>query len=85
MADSASLGLMRRAARILATGWYTCETLGVKLYGKTPSSRNERMSIMVRARRPINRLGRLGVLAVRRSAGHTAEYTLLPDGEEVLR
>ena len=40
------------------------------------------MSIMVRARRPINKLYRMGALAVRPDGRGTAEYTLLPDGGE---
>lgn len=85
MAASASRELMKRAADVLETGWYTCEKLGAALYGAPAQmSRTERMSIMVRARRPINRLYRLGVLAVRPGASGAAEYTLLPDGKEML-
>lgn len=85
MACSASLALMRRAARVLAEGWYTCETLGTALYGAPKPGRGGRMSIMVRARRPVNRLYRMGLLAVRPGMRGAAEYTLLPGGEEALR
>lgn len=78
------MGLMKRATDVLATGWYTCEQLGRALYGAPAPTRSGRMSIMVRARRPINKLYRMGVLAVRRGLGGAAEYTLLPDGREVL-
>lgn len=80
MAASASPELVRRAAEILATGWYTCESLGRALYGEPRPGKSGRMSIMVRARRPINRLYRMGMLAVRPNSRGTAEYTLL-DGE----
>ena len=39
---------------------------------------------MVKARRPLNKLGRLGVLASRTGPGKVAEYTLLPGWREVL-
>lgn len=84
MADSASMQLMRRAAQILDSGWYTCEQLGVALYGSPAQTRSGRMSVMVRARRPVNRLLKMGVLAVRPGANGAVEYTLLPDGKEVL-
>ena len=84
MADSASMQLMRRAAKILESGWYTCEQLGIALYGYPPQTRSGRMSIMVRARRPVNRLCRMGVLAARPGANGAVEYTLLPEGKEVL-
>lgn len=84
MADSASMELMRRAALVLETGWYSCHALGVALYGSPGRGRKERMSIMVRARRPLNKLGRLGVLAARAGPGRAAEYTVLPGWREVL-
>lgn len=80
MADSASPALLGRAAAVLATGWYSCEALGRALYGEPRPGKSGRMSIMVRARRPINRLYRMGMLAVRPDGRGTAEYTLL-DGE----
>lgn len=82
MAGSASTALVRRAAEVLATGWYSCEALGRALYGEPRPGRSGRMSIMVRARRPINKLYRMGALAVRPDVRGTAEYTLLPDGGE---
>lgn len=84
MADSASMELMRRAAGLLASGWYTCERLGAALYGTPDKTRSGRMSVMVRARRPINRMLKMGLLAVRRGERGAAEYTLLPEGKEVL-
>ena len=84
MSDSASTDLLRRAARILSTDWHTCETLGMALYGAPGPGRKERMSIMVRARRPINRLRKMGVLAVRPGVRRSVEYTLLPGGVEAL-
>lgn len=84
MADSASRGLLLRAAGVLETGWFTSEGLGVALYGEPAPTRSGRMSIMVRARRPINRLYRMGVLAVRPGPRGAAEYILLPGGKEAL-
>lgn len=84
MADSASVVLLRKAADVLESGWYTSEKLGTALYGEPKNTRSGRMSIMVRARRPINRLRKMGVLAVRRGERGVAEYTLLPGGREVL-
>ena len=84
MASSASLDLLRRAAAVLAGGWYTSAGLGEALYGSPRPGRSGRMSIMVRARRPINRLYAMGVLAVRPGKGRAAEYTLLPGGMEAL-
>lgn len=83
-ATTASIHLMKRAACILATGWYSCEGLGSKLYGEVEkTNRTQRMSNMVRARRPINRMKKMGVLAVRPSPKGVAEYTLLPEGLEI--
>ena len=84
MADSASMELMRRAALVLETGWYSCHALGVALYGSPGRVKKERMSIMVRARRPLNKLGKLGVLAARAGPWRAAEYTMLPGWREVL-
>lgn len=84
MADSASMDLLRRAAEVLESGWYTCEQLGAALYGPPrQQTRSGRMSIMVRARRPVNRLCKMGVLAARPGT-RGVEYTLLPEGREVL-
>ena len=84
MADSASMELMRRAALVLETGWYSCHALGVELYGSPGRGQKERMSIMVRARRPLNKLGRLGVLAAMAGPNRVTEYTVLPGWREVL-
>ena len=84
MADSASRALMERAAAVLETGWHSCRDLGVALYGDPGPGKKERMASMVKARRPLNRFGRLGVLAVRSSRGRVAEYTLLPGWREAL-
>ncbi len=83
MADSASPALVRRAAAILATGWHSCKALGVAMYGDPGPGRKEQMANMVKARRPINRLLKLGMLAVRPGRGG-AEYTALPGWEEVV-
>jgi len=84
MADSASRGLMERAAAVLETGWYSCRALGVALYGDPGGGKKERMAAMVKARRPLNKFGRLGVLAARVGPGRVAEYTLLPGWREVV-
>ena len=84
MAASASRELVDRAAAVLETGWYSCRALGVALYGDPGGGKKERMAVMVKARRPLNKLGRLGVLAVRVGRGRVAEYTLLPGWKEAL-
>ena len=84
MADSASRELLKRAADVLEAGWYSCRQLAVALYGEPRPTKEGRMSGMVRARRPINRLYRMGVLAVRPGPDGSAEYTLLPGGREAL-
>jgi len=84
MADSAGPARTRRAAEVLAAGWYSCKALGVALYGDPGPGRKEQMANMVKARRPINRLMKLGALAVRPGAGG-AEYTALPGWEELVR
>lgn len=83
MADSAGPELTRRAAETLAGGWYSCKALGLALYGDPGPGRKEKMANMVKARRPINRLMKLGVLAVR-PGGRGAEYTALPGWEEAV-
>jgi len=83
LADKASRELLTRAASHLATGWYTCRTLGEALYGPPKPGYSGRMSIMVRARRTVNWLRERGLLAVRPNAQGVAEYTLLPEGLEV--
>ena len=84
MADSASRELMERAARVLETGWHSCRALGEALYGEPGPGKKERMANMVKARRPLNKLGRLGVLAARKGRSGVAEYTVLPGWKEVL-
>lgn len=42
------------------------------------------MASMVKARRPINRMNALGLLAVRPNPDGVAEYTLLPGNEDLL-
>jgi hypothetical protein len=84
MADSASRELLERAAAVLETGWYTSLGLGRALYGEPKPGRKGRMASMVKARRPLNRLRRLGVLVSRAGPGKVAEYTLIPDWREVL-
>lgn len=83
LTDKASRELLTRAATLLAKGWYSCETLGVALYGEPKPGRTGRMSIMVRARRTVNWMRQRGLLAVRPDARGVAEYTLLPEGLEV--
>lgn len=85
MSNSASTELVRRACAVLDTGWFSCLDLGVRLYGKPRAGRSARMSVMVRARRPLNRLIELGVAAARRNALGVTEYTVLPEWKEVLR
>lgn len=82
--STASLSLVRRAAAALAHGWLTSEDLGRELYGACPTERIPRMSLMVRARRPVNVLRRMGLLAVRPGARGAMEYTLLPGAMEEL-
>jgi len=84
MADSASRGLLERAAAVLETGWYSSLGLGRALYGEPKPGRKGRMASMVKARRPLNKFGRLGVLASRAGPGRAREYTLLPGWREVL-
>jgi hypothetical protein len=84
MADSASRELVERAAAVLETGWHTCLALGRALYGEPAPEKKARMACMVKARRPLNRLRRMGVLATRPGPGRAAEYTLLPGWKEVL-
>lgn len=84
MADSASRELVERAAAVLETGWHTCLALGRALYGEPAPEKKARMACMVKARRPLNRLRRMGVLATRPGSGRAAEYTLLPGWREVL-
>lgn len=84
MADSASPALLRRAAAVLESGWYSCKALGIALYGEPGPGKKERMANMVKARRPVNKLRKMGVLAVRAGSGRVAEYTLLPGWREVL-
>lgn len=84
MADSASRELMERAAAVLETGWYSSLGLGRALYGEPKPGKKGRMASMVKARRPLNKFGRLGVLASRTGPGKMAEYTLLPGWREVL-
>ena len=75
---------MERAAAVLETGWHSCRDLGRALYGEPRPGKKGRMASMVKARRPLNKLGRLGVLASRTGPGKVAEYTLLPGWREVL-
>ena len=84
MADSASRELVERAAAVLEAGWHTSLSLGTALYGAPAPGKKARMACMVKARRPLNRLGRLGVLAARPGRGGGTEYTLLPGWREVL-
>lgn len=84
MADSASRELLERAAAVLERGWHSCRALGVAMYGDPGPGKKERMAVMVKARRPLNRFRRLGVLAAKAGPGGTAEYTLLPGWREVL-
>lgn len=84
MADSASRELVERAAAVLEAGWHTSLSLGTALYGAPAPGKKARMGCMVRARRPLNKLGRLGVLATRPGKGGAAEYTLLPGWREAL-
>lgn len=83
LAGSASGSLVTRAARILATGWYSCEELGYALYGHAADDRVWRMSVSFRARRAVNRLKKLGLVASRPLDPKGEEYTLL-EGEGVL-
>lgn len=80
--DSASNAAIAAAASVLETGWFTCYELGVRLFGEPKPGKSGRMNIMVRARRPVNRLKALGVLAVRPNAAGAAAYTLTdwPEG-----
>lgn len=80
MADSAGAGLLARAARALRGRWLSVSELARVLYGASSGTRSSRMSGMVRARRPVNKLRKLGLVAVRATGG-VAEYTLLPEGE----
>ena len=75
-ADIAGPELVRRAAAILETGWFSCHDLALKLFGQPKPGQSGLMSILVRARRPINKLKALGVLAVRPNAAGSAAYTL---------
>ena len=84
MADSASMELVERAAAVLEAGWHSCYSLGCALYGGPATCRKARMAVMVKARRPVNRLRKLGVLATRPGAGGVVEYTLLPGWRESL-
>lgn len=84
-ADSAGPELVRRAAAILETGWFSCHDLALQLFGQPKPGRSGLMSILVRARRPINRLKALGVLAVRPNAVGSAAYTLTDWPEGVSR
>lgn len=90
LAASASLDLVRRAASVLATGWFTSYRLGTALYGVPAQTKSGRMGVMVRARRPLNRLLAMGVLAVRPRPrrgcmpGTVSEYTITPEGLEAL-
>lgn len=85
MADSASKELLERAAAVLETGWHSCRDLGRALYGEPKPGKKGRMASMVKARRPLNKFGRLGVLASRVGPGKVTEYTLLPGWREVVR
>lgn len=84
MADSASRALLERAGAVLETGWYSCLALGRALYGEPKPGKKGRMASMVKARRPLNRFSRLGVLAARVGHGRVSEYTLLPGWREAL-
>lgn len=83
LSESASLDLVRRAAGILSEGWFSTEALAARLYHADMHTRVSRMSAMVRARRPLNKLKSMGMVAVRRTDG-PLEFTLLDYGKEVL-
>lgn len=62
---SASPGALRRAAEILSEGWFDAYALGCRLYGTPPDTDTGRKSVSVRARRTVNRLRALGLIATR--------------------
>lgn len=88
---SASIALLRKAACELQGNWLTVEDLGRRMYGEA-IGRKARMSIMVRARRAVNRLREMGLTATRvgprsaqgRYVRGVPEYTVLPECLEVL-
>lgn len=77
--DIAGRALMRRVARILADAWKSSAGVAEELYGPLPSDYNARTSALVRARRPLNKMRKCGLVAVRIVNGR-AEYRLLQDG-----
>lgn len=83
---SAAPDRLRRAAEILAGGWFTAEALGLRLYGKDPQTALERKSLAVRGRRMANRLNALGLLVVRPGVERirSSAFTLVPGGLEEL-
>ena len=86
LALSASPALLRRAAAVLGTGWYTVARLGEALYGRADTHVG-RKSAEVRARRPVNLLLRRGFLITRpvQTPNRTGtEYTISPEGLEAL-
>ena len=88
--EDASLELMRRAAELLASGWFTTTDLGYALYGRS-DRQNWEKNVAMRARRAVNRMRKLGLLVERpkepRHNGHgkaILERTMADGWEEVL-
>lgn len=86
---SATPSTLRRAAEALDGAWLTAYELGCSLYGKPPDTPIGRKSVSVRARRSLNRLTALGLIAVtpgecRRFGRIPSKYTLVPGGLEEL-
>ncbi len=82
--DIVGIPALREAARELAAGWLCSYDLGVALFGGPKPGHSGRMAVEVRARRAIKRLQALGLVAERPGKGRFTEYTLLPEGLEVL-
>lgn len=86
---SASQETLRKAARVIDGRWLSAYELGCEVYGTPPQTMLGRKSVSVRARRALNRLVALGLVAVT-PGGRTgrdlvpARYTLVPGGLEEL-
>ncbi len=86
---SASRETLRKAAKAVDGRWLTAYELGCIVYG-TPQTAIGRKSVAVRARRALNRLAALGLVAVTpgRRTGRDrspARSTLVPGGLAALR
>ena len=73
------MALMRRVAHVLEDAWASSADVAAALYGPVPTERMARISALVRARRPLNKLRKFGFAAVR-VVGGRVEYRLLQDG-----